>query len=788
MVRTKIETFVFPAGTSEIGGSVFAYCSELKHISLPQGITAVGDDLFYGCSALETVEIPNSVIRIGKNAFFTCSALKELVFPEQLEEIGDYAFEQCSALQNFALPDSLAKIGAGAFQGCSGITEIQLLDLKEMGENCFEDCINLKKLYLAGTITELPKDAFRGCKALKEIVLPKTLTVVGDNAFYDCLEVEKITYPAAVQQVGIDQFRSSNRNVMPKLSEVYFLGDAPASIHKGAFRDVTATVYYPTDNDTWTDEVKQDYGGNLTWVTQESKTVDVTNVVLDREKIYLKIGDQTELTATIQPENATDKSVIWRSSAPSVAMVRNGQITARAPGTAMITAEAGSGIVASCTVTVAPEQATIIPETVTTYPGGTVKVPVYLSGNPGFAGYAFRVSYDTEALSLQSVEKGSLIKEKGSFSTNPETGSVNWSSDSNIEGDGEIFCLVFSVNENSSDGNYPIFLQLRNDEESNFADQNAETLPVLFQSGAITVHTVMYGDLNGDEKVTIADSILIARYLAKYSDLTDMQKMAADVTGDGNVTVADAVKLLQYLADLIDELDPETAHTLALFSTPETRAIVTVGSKVETGDTVTVPVQITGNPGFAGFQFSINYDVEQLELTDITKGSLLSEDGSWTANVAKSTVVWCRTADVQGDGDLFYLTFRWKNKPQKDALSKIEIIFNDGMLTDQKWTTVPVRLEPGYLGTQGTVLTNAQVVNDTMSFVFLPGEEVEEEDVLLYVAFYLDGQLVDSKTIQSRSGTDEIELPQDITYDQIKMFALDQEEHNPLCQALEWLP
>lgn len=48
------------------------------------------------------------------------------------------------------------------------------------------------------------------------------------------------------------------------LTAINFEGDAP-KFADNAFENVTATVSYPIENTTWTEDKKQNYGGNLTW-------------------------------------------------------------------------------------------------------------------------------------------------------------------------------------------------------------------------------------------------------------------------------------------------------------------------------------------------------------------------------------------------------------------------------------------------------------------------------------------------------------------------------------------
>ena len=73
------------------------------------------------------------------------------------------------------------------------------------------------------------------------------------------------------------------------------------------------------------------------------KTVAVTGVSLNAASGELTIGGQTTLTATVKPADASNKTVTWASSAPSVASVVNGVVTALAPGSAKITVKTADG-------------------------------------------------------------------------------------------------------------------------------------------------------------------------------------------------------------------------------------------------------------------------------------------------------------------------------------------------------------------------------------------------------------------------------------------------------------
>ncbi len=111
-----------------------------------------------------------------------------------------------------------------------------------------------------------------------------------------------------------------------------------------------------------TSTIKAEAGGKSATcaVTVEKTIVAVTEVTLDRTSLSLKVNETFTLSATVAPENATDKAVKWTTSNSGVVRVSNGTVTAVGEGTAKITAAAG-GKSASCTVTVEKEETEIIP-------------------------------------------------------------------------------------------------------------------------------------------------------------------------------------------------------------------------------------------------------------------------------------------------------------------------------------------------------------------------------------------------------------------------------------------
>ena len=89
-------------------------------------------------------------------------------------------------------------------------------------------------------------------------------------------------------------------------------------------------------------------------VQAKPASVPVTGVNLNKTSLSLTVGGTDTLTATVQPDNATNKNVTWSTSNASIATVdANGEVTAVSAGTATITVTTADGsFTASCTVTV----------------------------------------------------------------------------------------------------------------------------------------------------------------------------------------------------------------------------------------------------------------------------------------------------------------------------------------------------------------------------------------------------------------------------------------------------
>lgn len=93
------------------------------------------------------------------------------------------------------------------------------------------------------------------------------------------------------------------------------------------------------------------YGDNCTVTVVKATVRDVDEITLNKEDVTLQVGELLNLTASTSPEEGG--SVQWESSDASVAVVKNGKVTAKGAGKAIITASANGGeVTAECIVRV----------------------------------------------------------------------------------------------------------------------------------------------------------------------------------------------------------------------------------------------------------------------------------------------------------------------------------------------------------------------------------------------------------------------------------------------------
>lgn len=138
---------------------------------------------------------------------------------------------------------------------------------------------------------------------------------------------------------------------------------------------------------------------------EKEGTIAVSAVAVNPTTAAVKPGATVTLSATVTPEDATDKTITWSSSDEKVATVDGGKVTGVAEGTATITATTKSGDkTATCAVTVSEDAPEVLEDTLE---GNITADRTISAANKNFLkGFVYVKSGATLTIEAGSVIKG----------------------------------------------------------------------------------------------------------------------------------------------------------------------------------------------------------------------------------------------------------------------------------------------------------------------------------------------------------------------------------------------
>ncbi len=168
--------------------------------------------------------------------------------------------------------------------------------------------------------------------------VPVTGVTVTPNAITMWVGESDVSFTVDVQPAN-----ATNKNFTATSSAATTASVSGSTIHASAPGSATITV-------------KTADGGHTATV-QVTVKQKVGEISLSAGKTTLKVGESTKVTASISPENATDKGITFTSSAATVATVdADGNVMATGAGSATITATAKDGKGASSSITLKVEE------------------------------------------------------------------------------------------------------------------------------------------------------------------------------------------------------------------------------------------------------------------------------------------------------------------------------------------------------------------------------------------------------------------------------------------------
>ncbi len=261
VLSNNSEHFSIPDLVETVGPYAFAYCSDLKSISIPASVALFGKSVFSGCN-IEKVYIEN------------LGAWCRIVFSDQTASPLGTTFNGSLYLNNELLtsvvvPDSIARINDYAFFGCASITSVSISSsLTEIGLCSFAYCENLETINLPNSLVFIGVGSFKVCKSLTSITIPETVIQIGDGAFALCSSLSSFVFlGTSAQWASISKGFEWNLSVP---TSVVHCADVDMPIYLDAYWEISSSGEI---NPIYKDLVS----GSIS-IPQEVKGITVTSI------------------------------------------------------------------------------------------------------------------------------------------------------------------------------------------------------------------------------------------------------------------------------------------------------------------------------------------------------------------------------------------------------------------------------------------------------------------------------------------------------------------------------
>ncbi len=671
---TSLYSIEISDSVTSLGSKTFSDCSSLSSVEIPDTVTSIGESCFYNCTSLKTIKIPDSINTIPSYAFYGCSGLEEITLSNNTKEIGTYAFQNCVSLKAINIPQSTKTIGVSAFMGCSALSDVQIADY---------------------SVTKINAQTFKECPALGKVILPKGLTTIGSQAFMNCTGLSEITIPETVTSIDTTALSYPNKTVICGKTGSY--AETFATSNGFTFQNNNI----PSEGISLVDGV--DY------------------IVMEQGETYLAEFE-------CFPEDANDSIALTANN--TNVTISGHDIYARYTGDSVITATASSGVTYEFTVHIR----------------GVKSIEVVTQ--PAKTSYLLGEEFDASGMVLQVNYDDDTYKTVTNYSVS--------GFDSSTEGDCTVTVKWIAARGTTHSTTFPIEIV---DPSPKMTGIYISTKPTKLQyerkesldlSGMVVKAT--YSD--NSEKILEATDYTVSGYNALKNGTQTLTVTCGGFATTFDVTVGSVKTLTSisvntlpnkttyYIGDTLNtdglilnltysDTSTETitsGYEVSGFSstTTGTKVItVTYGGQTTTfnvmvnelisdenkpvisverksgkaGKTVLVTVSLDKNPGIWGMDLLVNYDKNQLTLSNVTNGTVFGTS-EWTqGNLTGQEYILSYEADgmedITANGVLATLEFTVNASASVGSFSNITLSYDAGDIINTNFDDIDVMIESG---------------------------------------------------------------------------------------------
>ncbi|MCI5911108.1 MAG: leucine-rich repeat protein, partial [Oscillospiraceae bacterium] len=542
--NTKLTTVNFAEGTKSVAGYLFKDCSLLENVTFPKDIENIEEYAFKDCTSLN-VKIPDTVETIGKSAFEGCTKIKSIEIPDGVKRIEKSTFYGCTNLENVKIPDSVTEIGFCAFADCENLEELTLPKNVEVLEGCILRNTSVKSInipaslkvaaanesfasvdyafdgsYIKTAVIDsgmevIPEGLFLGASKLQTVEIPDTVTAISDHAFSGCQSLTGIKIPSGLKSIGNYAF-----NGCENLKEIE-LNEGLESLGAFAFRDtgITEIVIPKTVESIYGVTGMAGLAGYSAF--EESNVKEVTfaegaTIIPQQSFFGCSTIEKINIPNTVKTignnafsgcENLKEIELPEGIESIGANAFSGTGITSLTIPASLKSGYASAGMIAVGAYSIA--EGSNIKEV--TFAEGTKKIP-------------YRIFFNCSTLEKVNLPDSVELIGREAFAGCENLSDIIYNKDSDIK------CY-----------------------QDSFKDSGlAEKVP--FKILEDSSETATYGDVNVDDDVTIADAVLLNKYLVDSATLSEQGMANADAYYDGRITSDDTLAILKLIVGTYDSL------------------------------------------------------------------------------------------------------------------------------------------------------------------------------------------------------------------------------------------
>lgn len=369
---------------TKIEDRVFEGCSELDEVILPSSVEEIGNYAFSGAS-LRNIDFASEVTKIGDYAFRNNRRLVSATLPESLTEVGSYLFENCPRLISLSMPGGVTNVGEKIVNGDRKLANISCSaeDAPAATTGAFDGVryryvtLAIPKLSFRKYISEGQWGKFESTQNSLPLSLSKGIIVtsVAEKEYADMITedaLEAAQDAAAAQNGRISQASVARRAAArAKTVENFATLFDGAQLMPGREGGDIRIFITPEEGVNVTsilfdgEEILSQYDGTSVLIPEgkygsleiftDAKPTVAENIILSDTELTMTVDQSSKITATVEPADTDDKTVVWASGNEEVAVVdANGEVTAVGVGNVVITATCGD-IVSECVLKCYPQ-------------------------------------------------------------------------------------------------------------------------------------------------------------------------------------------------------------------------------------------------------------------------------------------------------------------------------------------------------------------------------------------------------------------------------------------------